>query len=60
MLKRLIAAAALLVVLGLSAAFGLLGCDVGGPPVRVEQDVEVHVPGNPPGEADEENPAQNK
>ncbi len=54
MLKRLIAAAALLVVLGLSAAFGLLGCDV------IEQDVEVHVPGNPPGEADEENPAQNQ
>jgi len=37
----------------LGIAFLLLGCDV------MEQDVEVHVPGSPPGEEDEETEAQN-
>ena len=46
MLKRMIGAAALAVV------FLMLGCDV------MEQDVNVYVPGNPPGEEDEEDKAQ--
>jgi hypothetical protein len=48
MLKRICAAVALAVIVWVTVA--MLGCDVGGPPVRIEQDVEVYVPGHPPGE----------
>ena len=52
MLKRLILVAVMgAVVLGAAAL--MPGCDV------MNQDVDVYVPGSPPGEADEEDEAQN-